>query len=76
MAKRKPVYEIATGMVFVKQFYGREWRLEVIEVEGKNAFTLDGKTFSSLTAAARHVYRDELCSISGPAFWNVPAKRI
>lgn len=76
MTKRRLIYDIAKGMVFVKQFYGREWRLEVVEVEGKNSFKLDGKIFSSLTSAARHVNRDELRSISGPAFWNVPARQI
>jgi hypothetical protein len=74
MAKQKPNYHIANGMVFMKHFYGREWRLEVVEVNGKLAFALEGKIFSSPTAAARHVYRDELVSISGPAFWNIQSK--
>ncbi len=55
-----------------KNFYGKIHTLIVIRHEGELMFEIDNKIFKTLTAAARHLYRDDTKQISGPAFWGAP----
>lgn len=59
-------------MVLEKEFYGRTYRLLVIKDGEVFRFKVNERIFDSLTAAARHVCRDETRAISGPQFWNAP----
>jgi len=70
--KKKNNYLLEEGMVFEKQHYGKKVRLCVIKTNGVMQFSIDGKLFRTLTAAAKHVCGDETRQMSGPLFWNVP----
>jgi hypothetical protein len=72
MKRKKKEYDLHSGMVLEKQFYGTVKKLEVVQVGSELQFRIDGMLFKSLTAAARHVIRDETKQISGPDFWNAP----
>lgn len=69
---RKKNYALRDGMILEKEFYGRVYRLLVIKEGGGFLFKIDDRIFTSLTAAARHVCRDDTRTISGPNFWNAP----
>lgn len=69
---RKKNYALRDGMVLEKEFYGRTHRLLVIKEGDEFLFKIDDRIFASLTAAARHVCRDDTRTISGPQFWNAP----
>lgn len=74
--KKKHDYGLRAGMVIERTFYGRVYKLAVIEGAEELQFKIDAHVFDSLTAAARHVLRDETRTISGPQFWGIPtAKR-
>lgn len=70
--KKRNSYQLREGMVFEKAFYGNAVRLLVVKYQGELQFKIDDKIFPSLTAAARHVCRDETRQISGPLFWGIP----
>jgi len=71
-AKNKKLYALRDGMVLEREFYGRTHRLLVIR-DGKDfRFKVNELNFNSLTAAARHICRDDTRAISGPQFWNAP----
>ena len=72
MPPRKRDYAIFEGMRLEKNFYGRIRTLVVIRENEKLLFKLDGKTFKSLTAAAKHVCGDDTMQINGPEFWKAP----
>jgi hypothetical protein len=72
MKRKKKEYDLHPGMVLEKQFYGTVKKLEVVQVGADLQFQIDGKLFKSLTAAARHVMRDDTKQISGPDFWSAP----
>jgi hypothetical protein len=74
--KNKHDYGLRAGMVIERNFYGRIYKLFVIDGDEGLKFKLDERIFDSLTAAARHVLRDETRPISGPQFWGLlTAKR-
>ena len=70
--KKRKEYALREGMILEKVFYGRVYRLLVIRQEDGLKFKIDEHVFSSLTAAARYVCRDETRTISGPQFWRAP----
>ena len=68
----KNPYGLRAGMFIKRDFYGRVYTLEVVRHgTSEFRFKLDEQFFDSLTAAARHVCRDETRAISGPKFWGV-----
>jgi hypothetical protein len=74
--KKKHNYGLQPGMVIERTFYGRLYKLAVTKGPEGLQFKLDENVFDFLTAAARHVLRDETRPISGPQFWGLPtAKR-
>ncbi len=76
MTKKKHDYGLQPGMVIERTFYGRVYKLAVIKGAEGLQFKIGEHVFDSLTAAARHVLRDETRPISGPKFWGIPtAKR-
>lgn len=72
---RKKNYALRDGMILEKEFYGRVYRLLVVKDGDVFVFRVDDRIFTSLTAAARHVCRDETRTISGPQFWNAPLSK-
>ena len=72
MKKKCKEYSLRDGMVLNKTHCGRVYKLRVIRDGNALKFRIDHEVFSSLTAAARHVVRDETRQISGPLFWNAP----
>jgi hypothetical protein len=72
MKKSRKIYNLQEGMVLVKEYYGKTHQLRVISANGIIKYKLDDKIFNSLTAAARHVLRDETRQVAGPEFWNAP----
>ena len=70
--KNKNPYALRAGVALKRTFYGRVHTLIVRRDGGEFQFGLDGRIFDSLTAAAKHVCRDETRSISGPQFWGLP----
>jgi hypothetical protein len=72
MSGKKQKYALRDGMVLEKQFYGRIYRLLVIKDGNDFLFRINDRIFTSLTAAAKHVCRDDTRTISGPQFWNAP----
>ena len=62
-------------MVIERTFYGRVYKLAVVKSKEGLQFQLDENVFDSLTAAARHVLRDEMRPISGPQFWGLPSAK-
>lgn len=73
MAKPKS-YALREGMVLEKNYRRQSYRLSVIKEEGVLRFRISGKTFSSLTAAAKYVVGDNM-EINGPRFWGAPLSR-
>ena len=71
-AKNKRLYALRDGMILEKEFYGRTYRLLIIKNGKEFRFKVNELIFDSLTAAARHVIRDDTRAISGPQFWNAP----
>ena len=69
---RKKQYDLKDGMTLQAECYGRTYKLRVVRDGDVFRFRVDDQLFSSLTAAARHVVRDETRQISGPHFWNAP----
>lgn len=65
-------YALRDGMVLEKEYYGRTHKLRVVKDGQILRFKIDDKLFDSLTAAARHVLRDETRQVNGPQFWNAP----
>ena len=59
-------------MILQREFYGQLYRLVVIKEKDVFKFKLGDQVFPSLTAAAKHVCRDDTRTISGPLFWRVP----
>lgn len=72
MARNQKQYALRDGMVLDKEFYGRTYRLLIIKDGEAFRFKVNKRIFDSMTAAARHVCRDETRTISGPLFWNAP----
>lgn len=72
MAPKKHPYSLKAGMIFEKTFYGKKYRLLIVKNNGTLQFKTEDRLFGSLTAAARHVIRDETRQVSGPAFWGNP----
>jgi hypothetical protein len=71
MAKAKHEYLIREGMEFIRQYYGKNYRLLVVKHHGILQFKVEDMIFATLTAAARYVCRDDTRSISGPVFWGI-----
>jgi hypothetical protein len=69
--KEKNDYGLSVGMVIERTFYGRLYKLAVIKGPDGHQFKIENQVFDSLTAAARHVCRDETRPISGPKFWGL-----
>lgn len=55
-----------------KNYCGKQYSLLIVKNHGKLMFKVDDRIFESLTAAARHVYRDETRQVNGPEFWGAP----
>jgi hypothetical protein len=70
MSRKKSNYGLKDGMVLEKTFYGNLYRLRVVKDGDVLKFRVEDKLFNSLTAAARHVVRDETRQIDGPKFWG------
>ena len=70
MPKQKFQYLLREGMRLEKHYYGKLHSLLIVRDRGELLFKVDDKIFDSLTAAAKHVCRDETISISGPKFWG------
>ena len=70
--KKRKEYALREGMVLEKVYHGRVYRLLVIRQGDSLKFKIDEHVFSSLTAAAKYVCRDENRAISGPLFWCAP----
>jgi hypothetical protein len=61
------------GSTYERKYNGKTYVLTAVERDGKAAFQLkDGKSFDSMTAAAKAVTGYK--AISGPAFWAPPKK--
>jgi hypothetical protein len=71
MKKKTNDYGLRAGMVIERNFYGRLYNLAVIKGPKGLQFKIGETVFDSLTAAARHVVRDETRPISGPKFWGL-----
>lgn len=67
-------YSLREGMVLEKKYCRQVYRLSVIKEDGDLRFRFGNKTFSSLTAAAKHVVGENR-EISGPHFWRVPVAK-
>lgn len=70
MPKQQYQYLLREGMRLEKRYYGRLHSLLIVRHRGEIMFKIDDKLFDSLTAAAKHVCRNETISISGPKFWG------
>jgi len=68
MAKHKK-YPLREGMVLERKYRRQFYQLLVVKDGNKFKFKLAGKTFRSLTAAAKHLVGAHQ-EISGPAFWG------
>jgi len=71
--EKKNNYDLKLGDFLKRKFNGREYILKIKESVGKLEFEVGGKTFKSLTAAAKFVKQNDY-EISGPAFWKAPKK--
>jgi hypothetical protein len=70
--KKRKKYALREGMVLEKVYHRRVYRLLVITQGDSLKFKIDEHVFSSLTATAKYVCRDENRAISGPLFWRAP----
>jgi len=70
--KTRKEYALREGMVLERVYNGRVYRLLVIRQGDSLKFKIDEHVFSSLTASAKYVCRDENRAISGPLFWRAP----
>lgn len=68
MAKHKK-YILRDGMVLKRRYRRRFYKLLVVKNNDEFQFKLADKTFSTLTAAAKHLVGQDQ-QISGPAFWG------
>ncbi len=66
-AQRTPGVYLAPGTVLLREFEGREYR---VTVTPSGQYELNGQTFKSLSAAARHITGTQW---SGPAFFGLKA---
>lgn len=71
MAGKRIAYDLHPGMVLEKKYNGKQYRLYIIREGDELSFKLDNRTFSSMTAAAKHVVGSAR-EISGPRFWKAP----
>ena len=71
--EKKNNYDLKPGDSLKKKFKGMEYILKIKGSVGKLEFEVSGKTFNSLTAAAKFVKQSD-SEISGPAFWKAPKK--
>ena len=66
MARRRPTeVRIVPGTVLIREFDNRERR---VTATADGCFELDGKSFKSLSAAARYIVG---CQVSGPLFFGL-----
>jgi len=68
MAKRKKRPTPKVGSRFEKTYNGKSRTLLVVENEGRICFRMDGETFSSPTAAAKTLTKNE---VNGWKFWGM-----
>jgi len=71
--EKKNNYDLKPGDFLKRKFNGKEYILKIKGSVGKLEFEVSGKTFNSLTAAAKFVKQND-SEISGPAFWKAPKK--
>jgi hypothetical protein len=68
MARHKK-YLLRQGMVLERKYRHRIYKLLVVKNCDDFQFKLKGRTFPSLTAAAKHLVGEDQ-EISGPVFWG------
>ena len=73
--KKPKSFKIKDGMIFEKNYYGKKIFLQILKTNNELKYRVEDQTFSSLTAAARHVVGDPTRQISGPVFWNIKAQK-
>ena len=73
--KKRKECKIKEGMILEKNYYGKNIFLQILKTNNELKYRIEDQTFSSLTAAARHVVGDPTRQISGPVFWNIKAQK-
>jgi hypothetical protein len=68
MAKRKERPTPKVGSRFEKEFKGKVRTLQVVELEGRICYKMDGKIFGSPSGAAKTLIKQE---VNGWRFWGM-----